>query len=174
MRLFYIYAHLTADTNTPFYIGKGSKNRAFVSAHRNPHWRNIVAKHGFRVEFLHRCVNEIEAYYLESFYIKMYGRKDFGGLLVNQTDGGEGQSGAKHSEERKKLMSQIITGKILKPVDSEALIADYQQIKNLRKTADKHGICIATAMKYIPKEIRQESRSLNGRLNSDRLKRFLC
>lgn len=47
--------------------------------------------------------------------------------------------------------------------------SDYKATNNLRQVCSKHGICIATAMKYIPKELRQESRSANGRLNSTRL-----
>lgn len=169
MNKFYIYVHKTADTGVPFYIGKGCKNRAYVTAHRNKFWKSIVKKHGFIVEIIASSLNELEAFYLENFYIKGFGRRDSGGLLVNQTDGGEGQSGARASEEKKKLMSRLITGKILKPVDSVAIINDYQQSNSLKQTAKKHGICIATAMKYIPKELRQESRSANGRLNSVRL-----
>lgn len=115
-------------------------------------------------------LNEIEAFYLENFYIRLYGRKDLGGLLVNQTDGGEGQAGAIVSDERRQLMRQKIKGKILKTVDSKTLIEDYKTALSLKAVAKKHSICIATAMKYIPKELRQLSRSRNGQLNTIRLK----
>lgn len=166
---YYVYRHLTKDSEIPFYVGKGCKKRAFVTAHRSKFWKSIVKAHGFKVEFIAKCLNEQEAFYLENFYIKLYGRKHKGGLLVNQTDGGEGQSGAVVSQEKRELMRRAIRGKILKQVDSVRLINDYKRIQNLRKVSDLHGICIATAMKYIPKEIRQESRSANGRLNSIRM-----
>lgn len=167
--IFYVYRHVTADEGIPFYIGKGSKNRANVTAHRSKFWRSIVKAHGFKVEYIAKVLNEQEAFYLENFYIKLYGRKHAGGLLVNQTDGGEGQSGAIVSLEKRELMRRAIRGKILKQVNSERLIEDYKKLLNLRAVSDLHGICIATAMKYIPKDLRQESRSANGRLNSVRL-----
>lgn len=167
--IYYVYRHVTADEGIPFYVGKGSKNRANVTAYRSKFWHSIVKAHGFKVEFIAKCLNEQEAFYLENFYIKLYGRKHSGGLLVNQTDGGEGQSGAIVSDQKRELMRRLIRGKILKQVNAEALISDYKRLLNLRAVSDKHGICIATAMKYIPKELRQESRSANGRLNSVRL-----
>lgn len=169
MTFYYVYLHKTEDSGMPFYIGKGSKNRAYVSNHRNKHWRSVVKAHGFKVEFLATHLNEIEAYYLESYFIKVYGRRQNGGLLVNQTDGGEGQSGAIPTKEHREKMRNAIKGKLLREVNAEALISDYKQTNNLRQVCSKHGICIATAMKYIPKELRQESRSANGRLNSIRL-----
>lgn len=159
-----------ADTGVPFYVGKGKGYRAYVTAHRNRFWKNIAKKHGFTVRIIRNYLNEQEAFYLENFYIKLYGRRDFGGLLVNQTDGGEGQSGAVASNEKKQLMSRLITGKILKPVDRDALISDYKQMMSLKDVCKKHGICIATACKYIPKELRAQSRSRNGQLNTIRLK----
>lgn len=166
--MYYVYQHSTLD-GVPFYIGKGSRNRAFVSTHRSNHWQGTVKKYGLIVSFIAKNLNEIEAFYLENYYIKLYGRKQRGGLLVNQTDGGEGQSGAIASDYRKELMRRLIRGKILKQVDKEQLIRDYQRLLNLRSVCDLHGICIRTAMKYIPKDLRQESRSANGRLNSVRL-----
>lgn len=166
--MYYVYQHSTLD-GIPFYIGKGSRNRAFVSAHRSNHWHGIVNKYGLVVSFIAKNLNEIEAFYLENFYIKIYGRKEGGGLLVNQTDGGEGQSGAIVTNSKRELMRRLIRGKILKQVNKDQLIKDYLRLLNLRAVSDLHGICIATAMKYIPKDLRQESRSANGRLNSVRL-----
>ncbi len=167
-RRFYVYRHLTADTNIPFYVGKGNGYRAKTSGQRNKYWHSIVKKHGFTVEYIAKDLNELEAFYLEAFYIKLYGRKP-NGLLVNQTDGGDGQSGVLWNESRREYMSRVITGKILKPVDAEKLISDYLKLNSLKKASKLNGICIATAMKYIPKNLRQESRSANGRLNSIRL-----
>lgn len=166
---YYVYKHINAETNIPFYVGKGINDRAYSKASRNILWKNIVNKYGYRVEFIMTNLNELEAYYLENFYIKLYKRKSDGGLLVNLTDGGDGQSGAVWTEDRRKLMSKKITGKILKPVDVDKLISDYKTIWNLSDVAKLHGICEGTAKKYIPKELRIQSRSKNGQMNSIRL-----
>ena len=169
MNKYYVYQHVTHDTNIPFYVGKGQKNRAFIKNHRNKWWNSVAKSHGYRVEFIKTNLNELEAFYLENFFIKLYGRRENGGLLVNQTDGGEGQSGAIVSASHREKMRKAINGKLLKPVNKDNLISDYKSLKNLRKAADLHGICIATAMKYIPKSLRQKSKSDNGKLNSVRL-----
>jgi hypothetical protein len=166
---YYVYQHVRPDNGTPFYVGKGKGNRCFSTTSRNKFWHSIVKSVGFKVEIIASNLNELEAYYLEAFYIKGYGRIDSGGILVNQTDGGDGQSGSKWPESRRHYMSQKITGKRLVEVDTEALIRDYKKLSNLRQAADIHGICISTAMKYIPKDLRQQSRSKNGQLNSVRL-----
>ena len=49
---FYVYVHRTADTGRIFYVGKGTKNRAWTKGSRNLHWRNIVNKHGYTVEIV--------------------------------------------------------------------------------------------------------------------------
>ena len=44
MNKFYIYRHIRLDSNTPFYVGKGSNNRAFVKSGRSDYWMKIVNK----------------------------------------------------------------------------------------------------------------------------------
>ena len=39
---FYVYEHWRFDTNKPFYVGKGSGNRAYQSIGRNYYWYNVV------------------------------------------------------------------------------------------------------------------------------------
>lgn len=166
---YYVYKHLNAKTNIPFYVGKGLNDRAFSKASRNILWKNIVNKYGYKVEFIMTNLNELEAFYLENFYIRLYKRKHEGGTLVNLTDGGDGQSGAQWTDDRRKLMRKKIKGKILKPVNVNKLIEDYKVVCNLKKVAKMHGICEGTAKKYISKELRALSRSKNGQLNSVRL-----
>jgi len=84
-----------------------------------------------KVHFLHENLIEKDAFQLETFYIKRYGRRDLGeGTLCNLTNGGEGSSGyvcsmetrqkmknnqnAKghiHSEETKRKISKARKGK---------------------------------------------------------------
>lgn len=106
MLKFYVYAYIRAD-GTPYYIGKGQANRAFVSTagHRPPKDRS-------RIVFLERNLTEIGALALERRYIRWHGRKDIGtGILNNQTDGGEGTSNK--SEATLQKMRAANLGKIL-------------------------------------------------------------
>jgi hypothetical protein len=52
MNKFYVYAHHKLMKNIPVYIGKGNNRRAYSKANRNRWWRNIVNKHGYRVQIL--------------------------------------------------------------------------------------------------------------------------
>jgi hypothetical protein len=111
MTTFFAYAHLRPDL-TPFYIGKGSGRRAtdFVNG-RNRHHRNIVAKYGRKniiVEVM-PCASEAEAFLREQLAIKAL--RASGVRLCNQSDGGEGASGAIRSPETRAKMAAAKIGK---------------------------------------------------------------
>jgi len=107
--MFYTYCHTRNDTGKIFYIGKGVNRRAFTSKDRNIHWHNIVNKHGFNVEILTYWKTEKEALDHEILLISCF--KDMKHDLANKTDGGEGVSGFKHSEEIKSHLSLKMKGK---------------------------------------------------------------
>jgi len=101
--MFYTYAHYKPD-NSVFYIGKGQRRRAWSNKNRNPHWRNVVAKHGEpKVEVLAQWATEQEAFEHEKFLIWCF--RDMGCSMANITDGGDGASGYKHTLETKKILS---------------------------------------------------------------------
>jgi hypothetical protein len=108
MENYYVYCHRNPITNEIFYIGKGTKHRAYVKQNRGKHWNNYVKKHGIPlVEILYDNLNEDESLILEKKLIKTFGRKELNnGGLVNSTDGGEGCSGLVHSDEVKKIISE--------------------------------------------------------------------
>ena len=91
---YYTYAYLRED-RTPYYIGKGEKNRAYVR-----HWRS-KSRGGYfdpppidRILILKRFNSEYDAYKHEMYMINVFGRKDLGtGILRNMSNGGEGMSG---------------------------------------------------------------------------------
>ena len=108
-RDFYVYAYLRKN-GTPYYIGKGRKNRAFVNTRRGVSRPKDVS----RILFLKECLSEEEAFRFEKYMIFVLGRKNLGtGILRNLTDGGEGPSGYCHTKETRMRISKSHTGKTL-------------------------------------------------------------
>lgn len=93
---FYVYAYLRSKDSdrgkkgSPYYIGKGSKFRAYTRTQRTC----PAPKSDEYIVFIQEGLTEKEAFRLECFCIGLYGRIDIGtGCLWNRTDGGEGASG---------------------------------------------------------------------------------
>lgn len=90
---FYVYAYIrdkdssTSKSGTPYYIGKGTGNRAFAK-----HYAPIPTDKS-NIIFINQNLTEQQAHNLEIELIAKYGRKDLGtGILHNRTSGGEGIS----------------------------------------------------------------------------------
>jgi hypothetical protein len=101
---YYVYAYLrnkdsfTAPAKTPYYIGKGLGNRAYVK-HKVP-----LPNDRSNIIFLKENLTEEEAHIYEMETISAYGRKDIQtGILHNRTNGGEGSSNP--SEDTRKKMA---------------------------------------------------------------------
>jgi hypothetical protein len=102
-RRFYTYAYLRED-GKPYYIGKGSGNRAF-----SKNGRKISLPPKERILILKKNLTEGEAFKHEIYMIAVFGRKDLGtGILYNFTDGGEGPSNL--SEERLEKLRERMRG----------------------------------------------------------------
>lgn len=107
--IFYVYVHKRPIVGTVFYVGKGRDERAWVEKDRNPHWRNVVNKHGgFEVEIIKEGMTEPEAYAFEAETILKYGIEN----LTNQTLGGISTTGYRHSDETRSLQSQIAKNRL--------------------------------------------------------------
>lgn len=101
----YIYRDPSRDME-PFYVGKGTKKRAYDHVRRTDHhpmtYRlNLMKSNNVKPDIeIIQAINEDHAFFLESCLIKMFGRRDAKtGTLLNLTDGGEGMSGNIPSEE---------------------------------------------------------------------------
>lgn len=109
MNNFYTYLYTDPSRNEPIYVGKGKDNRAYVHLKRKDscHFINRLQKmkrEGIEpvITFLCKDVDEELAFLCEVMAIEKYGRKDLGkGPLLNLTDGDDGTSGYKHTDEDK-------------------------------------------------------------------------
>ena len=108
--MFYTYAHYTS-TGRLFYIGKGSGSRAQAKDSRNKYWYNVVKKYGNPViQILANWETEEESFKHEIVLINCF--RDMGYKLANLTNGGEGSSGYKHTEEQREKNRQAKLGSI--------------------------------------------------------------
>jgi hypothetical protein len=111
---FYTYMHTRNDTGKPFYIGKGRWNRAWDQrrARRGAHWSSIANKHGHTVHILAHWPTEREAFDHERFLIESF--CSMGYSLANKTNGGEGASGHKWSQESRAMLSRSALARMQK------------------------------------------------------------
>jgi hypothetical protein len=111
LRAFYVYALCLPD-GSRCYIGKGKglRWRDHKRHTTNPFVAEAYRDHGdLSIEIIAGYLTEPEAFALESRLIIEIGRIP-SGPLFNLTDGGEGVSGMKHSEETKKRIGMLKVG----------------------------------------------------------------
>ena len=145
-----IYRHTRLDNNTVFYIGIGTKTRAFSKHKRNKYWNNIINKTNYEVQILKSDLTWEDACEMEKVLISWFGRRDLGlGTLVNLTDGGEGTQGIIVSDKTKQNMSISATGRkhsneakeknriASSNVSEETKLKRYLKNKGLKRTPEQ-------------------------------------
>ena len=126
---FYTYAFLRKD-RTPYYIGKGSGNRAFCRRR----YGAKPPKDLSRIIFLKKELTEEEAFTHEIYMIAVFGRKDLGtGILHNRTDGGDGSSGAVVSKETREKIGLFQTGRKKKTLTEEQKQEKTRKLRESKK-----------------------------------------
>lgn len=176
---YYVYAYIKKSTLTPYYIGKGRKNR-INEKHKGI---SIPKEKCFRV-IMESNLTNLGACALERRYIRWYGRKDNKtGILLNKTEGGDGWF-SKHSMESKRKMSLSQIG-IKKPRTKEhqnklSCNSKFWQIifpsgkieiiNNIRKFARENGLS-ESALKAVAYRIQNRKQHKGFQINPTERKR---
>lgn len=87
-----VYTHINPISNEVFYVGIGNIHRPYQKSGRSKSWLDYVSDIGqYKINVLFENIAWDDAVKIERDLIFKLGRKDKGlGLLVNNTNGGEG------------------------------------------------------------------------------------
>jgi|10_taG_2_1085330.scaffolds.fasta_scaffold183370_2 hypothetical protein len=123
-KLYYTYAYLRED-GTPYYIGKGTKDRAYNKNHR------IKTPSKNRIKILQDGLTNDEAMIEEIRLISLYGRKDLGtGILRNMTAGGDGSPGRVATKDQREKQREKMIGRVSYKMTQEQKGAVSKRMKD--------------------------------------------
>jgi len=179
---YYTYAWLREDM-TPYYVGKGIRNRAYCPHRRGDTYMSPPPKD--RVIFLKKNLSEFDSYKHENYIISILGLKSEGGILINMSYGGEGSSGRKTTEYCIQRSREANAGKTFTEEHKKKIAGQVSQRRWWNNgEVDKHTIeCPGDEWilgrlfskkceKYKTKEFAEKSRKNNlGKVVSDETKK---
>lgn len=93
---YYVYLHINVNKQEPFYVGKGSGERAYKKGKiRSKFWLEYVNENGeYDIVILQDNLTEDEAFKVENYWICRIGRiSNNNGPLINRGDGGRNNKG---------------------------------------------------------------------------------
>jgi hypothetical protein len=107
----YVYIHVRVDNYEPFYVGIGKTDnfkRAREKSRRSNFWKNIVLKTDYFIRIIKTNISWEEACELEELSISLYGRRDMKtGILVNMTNGGDGNIGQSEEQIKRRVANTV-------------------------------------------------------------------
>ena len=170
---YYVYLHKRAHDGVVFYVGKGTKGRSKSKHGRSKHWHNTVNKYGYIIEFVCVGIQEWYASELEVEQIALYGRYDLRqGTLVNFTDGGEGTSGRKFSEDALLRIGAASKTRVLSDDSRKKMSVSQKGRKHTPETLTKLAL-LNTTRNQSQEQRDKVSKKLKGRIFSDETKQKL-
>lgn len=102
---YYVYCHHRISDGGVFYVGKGTRRRAWLVSGRSDEWRQ-QARSGFLVNIIVGGMSNDFALFSERVVIGILGI----GNLANKTMGGGGAEGFRHSDTWKSILSDRMKG----------------------------------------------------------------
>jgi hypothetical protein len=170
---YYVYLHKRAHDGVVFYVGKGANGRAHSTHNRSKYWHNTVNRYGYTVEFVCVGIQEWYALELEVEQIALYGRQDLHqGPLVNFTDGGEGTSGRKFSEDALLKIGVASKARVLSDDARKKMSSSHMGRKHTPETRVKLAK-LNTVRNQSQEQRDKVSKKLKGRIVSDETKQKL-
>lgn len=157
-----VYLHRKKTTGEVFYVGIGSPKRANFFNQRSTIWNRTYKKHGVVVEVIRTGLSWEEACDIEMDLIELMGRRNVGtGILVNLTDGGEGNIGMFHSAESRAKRSAKMKGR---PMPKNAGANNYSSKKVIDISNGKVYCSMVEASKDFTKSYTSLAQQLRGNM----------
>lgn len=161
MIFFYTYLWLRED-GSPYYVGKGSGNRAFESCPRHHPPKDFSR---IRVNY---WLDEATALAYEVYLIDFWGRKDIGtGILRNRTDGGDAppsQRGRTRSKAHREKIRQTLKRKGIRPPSRKG--TKLSPVVIVRLTQSRDGYRHSKATKQKIGKANRGNKARSGQTNS--------
>ena len=168
--IFYVYEHWRLDRDECFYVGKGFGTRAHRMSRRNKHHQAIVSKvhregFGIEVRIVASGLDEDEAFRIECERIAFW--REAGIDLANYTNGGQGCSGRKQTDEAKAKIGAAHKGKFVS-ADTRAKLSASRKGKMNKK--HKRAPFTEERRQAMSKRMAGESHPMAGKQHSEESK----